>query len=56
MRSYGLQYYNFNEIIQLDDSLDFYDAHHLNQNGVNKFNAKLKEVLPEIFIANRYEN
>lgn len=55
MRSYELPYYNFNEIIQLDDSLDFYDAHHLNQNGVNKFNSKLKEILPEIFIKKSYE-
>lgn len=56
MSSYGLPYYNFNKIVQLDDSLDFYDAHHLNQNGVNKFNQKLKETLPEIFSINRYEN
>lgn len=31
--NYGI-YFNFNEISKLDDSLHFYDAHHLNQNGV----------------------
>ena len=44
MQSYGT-YYNFNEMISLDDSLHFYDSHHLNQNGVNIFNAKLIDVL-----------
>ncbi|HFC01066.1 MAG TPA: hypothetical protein ENJ53_09710 [Phaeodactylibacter sp.] len=38
--SYGT-YYNFNEIMQLDDSLHFFDADHLNQNGVEIFNEKL---------------
>lgn len=45
MNSYGLPYYNFNQMIQLDDSLDFNDSHHLNQNGVNKFNSKLNAIL-----------
>lgn len=39
------EYYNFNEIISLDDSLHFQDSHHLNQNGVNLFNEKLIEIL-----------
>ena len=30
MKRYG-EYYNFNEIIDLNDSLHFYDSHHLNQ-------------------------
>ena len=47
MRTYQLDYYNFNELIKLNDSLDFYDAHHMNQTGVNIFNTKLKEVLPK---------
>lgn len=38
-------YYNFNELMSLDDSLNFYDASHLNQNGVEEFNRKLIEVL-----------
>lgn len=37
MNNYG-EYYNYNEILQLDDSLNFYDAHHLNQYGVRLFN------------------
>lgn len=42
MMKYGL-YYNFNELIQLDDSLDFNDSEHLNQTGVEKFDKKLLE-------------
>ncbi len=38
-------YYNFNRLLPLSDSLDFYDFHHLNQHGVQKFNQKLIEVL-----------
>lgn len=38
-------YYNFNEIIQLDDSLHFYDSHHLNQKGVEIFNEELIKIL-----------
>jgi len=38
-------YFNFNEIISLNDSLHFYDSHHLNQKGVEKFNKKLIEIL-----------
>jgi len=44
MKSYT-EYYNFNEIIDLNDSLHFYDSHHLNQNGVDIFNEKLIELL-----------
>ncbi|MDZ4668734.1 MAG: hypothetical protein SGJ00_12765 [bacterium] len=41
--SYGL-YINFNyENLALNDSTDFYDAHHLAQSGVIKFNAALIE-------------
>ena len=38
-------YYNFNELLQLDDSIHFYDTHHLNQDGVDIFNAALIETL-----------
>lgn len=38
-------YYNFNKMINLNDSTHFYDSHHLNQNGVEVFNNKLNEVL-----------
>ncbi len=39
------EYYNFNEILELDDSLHFMDNIHLNQNGVELFNKKLIEML-----------
>ncbi len=39
------QYYNFNKLVKLNDSLHFYDNNHLNQNGVNIFNEKLIERL-----------
>ncbi|MBI0399333.1 hypothetical protein [Cyclobacterium marinum] len=38
-------YYNFNEIVTLEDSVHFIDSHHLNQNGVEEFNKKLIEIL-----------
>ncbi len=38
-------YYNFNEIMKLDNNKDFKDVHHLNQNGVVKFDAKVLELL-----------
>jgi len=44
MHNYGT-YYNFNNLMTLDDSLHFYDAHHLNQHGVELFNAKVLEVI-----------
>jgi len=37
----GYTYFDFNTLVQVDDSLDFYDAHHLNQRGVDKFNSIL---------------
>ncbi len=43
--SYQLDYYNFNELIHLDDSLDFYDPHHLNQRGTNAFNKAFREIV-----------
>lgn len=43
--SYGLKYYDFNRMLDLNDSLHFYDGHHLNQDGVNIFNKKVREVL-----------
>ena len=35
------RYYNFNKRLQLNDSMDFYDAVHLNQRGVKLFNEAL---------------
>lgn len=40
MNSYG-NYINYNEEIELNDSLAFYDAYHLNQHGVQTFNQKV---------------
>jgi hypothetical protein len=56
MESYGLPYYNFNELMLLDDSIDFYDPSHLNQIGVNKFNKKLIEIEPQYFNLQYHEN
>lgn len=44
MSSYG-KYYNFNEMESLQDSVLFYDADHLNQHGVEKFNRILLDTL-----------
>ena len=44
MKSYG-EYHNFNPIVPLDDSLHFYDSHHLNQTGTELFNDYLMEFL-----------
>jgi hypothetical protein len=41
---YG-EFYNFNKIVRLDDSLNFYDSRHLNQTGVEIFNNKLIDTL-----------
>lgn len=38
-------YYNFNDIIALDDSLFFYDRFHLNKNGVDTFDQKFLQLL-----------
>ncbi len=34
-------YYDFNKLMNLNDDTDFYDSHHLNQIGVEKFNQLL---------------
>lgn len=44
MEEYG-DYYNFNEIIKLNDSTDFMDGHHLNQKGVEAFNKSVLSVI-----------
>jgi len=40
MTTYG-KYFNFNELMILNDSLHFYDAHHLNQEGVTLFSEEV---------------
>tara|TARA_R100000935_G_scaffold1517_1_gene4874 strand:+ start:55901 stop:56836 length:936 start_codon:yes stop_codon:yes gene_type:complete len=45
-------YFNFNVLMKLDDSLHFYDSHHLNQNGVSLFNDKfIKDVVKKMNIS-----
>ena len=44
MSTYGT-YLDFNTKLNLDDSLYFYDSHHLNQNGVELFNVSLIKFL-----------
>ena len=44
MQDYS-RYYNFNALITLEDSLHFYDPHHLNQLGVETFNSDLIDLL-----------
>ena len=41
------KYYNFNNSIELNDSLDFADYHHLNQRGVNKLNVELLNMIKQ---------
>jgi poly-D-alanine transfer protein DltD len=45
MKAYG-EYFNFNKIVDLVDTLHFSDTHHLNHQGVQVFNKKLLEVIP----------
>ena len=44
MQAYG-EYYNFVELMDLDDRLHFYDQDHLNQLGVELFNRELLQRL-----------
>lgn len=43
--SYGVEYYNFNSLLEMNDSIHFYDADHLNQLGVTIFNENLKNTI-----------
>lgn len=47
MKKYA-KYYNFNEILKLDDSLHFYDSNHLNQNGVIIYDREIAQILKKI--------
>lgn len=48
LSSYG-QYIDFNGRVSLNDSLDFYDMHHLSQSGVEKFNKALFSFINQVF-------
>jgi hypothetical protein len=42
------EYYNFNERMSLDDSIHFYDQHHMNQSGIELFNRDfIKQILSD---------
>lgn len=38
MKSYAITYYNYNELLEMTDSLHFCEKDHLNQNGIAIFN------------------
>jgi len=44
---FGIQYLDYSSSIHLDTRLDYYDSHHLNQSGVNKFDKILIDDLKE---------
>ena len=44
MENLGI-FYDFNKLMKLNDTLHFYDSHHLNQNGVELFNRELIKIL-----------
>jgi hypothetical protein len=50
------KYYNFNKIMDLNDSTDFFDSDHLNQNGVRKFNEYLLNIIKNEYSGNLYES
>lgn len=41
----NINYYDFNTSMNLNDSLYFYDSHHMNQRGVERFNRRLIDEL-----------
>lgn len=47
METYG-EYYNFNKVMNLDDSINYFDDSHMNQNGVKAFNKQLIDTLKPI--------
>lgn len=47
IEKYHLPYFDFNKMMKLSDTKYFADRHHLNQNGVEKFNDKLLQVFVE---------
>lgn len=41
-------FYDFNKLMKLNDTLHFYDSHHLNQSGVELFNRELIKLLSSL--------
>ncbi|MFC2150179.1 hypothetical protein ACFLQV_01620 [Calditrichota bacterium] len=46
MRGYG-EYYNFNDIMDIEDTQFFYDSNHLNSEGVPLFNEEMIRLIKE---------
>lgn len=46
IRKFG-NYYNFNELIQLTDSIHFFDFHHVNKKGIKVFNNSILDILSQ---------
>lgn len=44
----GYPYYNFNTLSQWNDTLDFYDEHHLNKNGIEKYNQTVFPLIDSV--------
>jgi hypothetical protein len=53
MQKYG-NYYNYNTLIELDDSLHFFDDDHMNQLGVSIFNNEFIEILNKEYSKSQY--
>jgi hypothetical protein len=48
MNQFG-EYYNYNQLMHLNDSLDFFDDDHMNQNGVISMNTEFLKILDKEF-------
>ncbi|SHI38118.1 hypothetical protein SAMN04488096_101366 [Mesonia phycicola] len=53
---YHTSYINFNGKLKLNDSLHFYDAHHLNQQGVEIFNTSFIDSLKKIDLNSEFND
>lgn len=52
VEKYGLRFINYNEILTFDSREDYFDAFHLNSQGVKKYNTVL---INDIFVNKTYE-
>lgn len=44
-----IPYYNYNTLYTWNDTLDFYDEHHLNAQGVKKYNQYILQLIDSVF-------
>lgn len=42
-------FYNFNELFNWNDTSDFYDEHHLSQQGVRLYDQRIKPIIDSVF-------